>query len=241
MEYKGICDIGLQRKVNQDAIFMAVRGETGLFCVADGLGGHSHGERASGLIVHELEVWWKCFCEEEYNDDFSRMMVALNRVLEEANMKIYQMSGGREICGSTVVALFIYRGKYGVLSAGDSRVYLYKGWRAEQLTVDEVWENQIHLSMGEKEEWRHLNKGKLVNAIGIRKEARITSFTDSIKNGTVFMLCSDGLYKMMPERALYKYLKKCRRYSPDVVADRMLEKVYDGGAADNVSAVLIRV
>ncbi len=241
MEYKGVCDIGLKRRVNQDAIFMAAKGETGLFCVADGLGGHSHGERASGEIVCRLAEWWKNFRDEDYADGFLGMMFALNQVLVKANENIYRMSDEGEICGSTAVVLFICGGRYGVLSAGDSRAYLCRRFRVKQVTVDEVWENQIDLFVSEEEKRLHPNRGKLTNAIGIGKEARITSTTNSIRKGAVFMLCSDGLYKMMAEHALYGYLKKCRRSSLDVIADRMMKKVYDGGATDNISVVLIKV
>ena len=47
MEYRGVCDIGLGRTINQDAVFMAARGEIGLFCVADGMGSTEYGELAS--------------------------------------------------------------------------------------------------------------------------------------------------------------------------------------------------
>lgn len=241
MEYSGVCDIGQKRTVNQDAVFMAANGETGIFCVADGMGGHSHGERASGEIVRELEVWWENFREEDYNGEFSRMMFTLNQVLERANEAIYKMGNAQEICGTTVIVLFIHCGKYGVLSAGDSRIYLCRCLRVEQLTVDEVWENQIDLSLSEQEKRLHPNCGKLVNAIGIAKEARITSVTNLTQAGSIFMLCSDGLYKMLPERSLRRYLKKCRRYPLDAMADKMLRDVYDRGAKDNVSVILVKM
>lgn len=241
MEYKGVCDIGLKRTVNQDAVFMAAKGETGLFCVADGLGGHSHGERASGEIVHSLEKWWKNFREGDYVDGFSEMMFALNQVLVKTNENIYQMSGEREICGSTVVVLFIHGERYGVLSAGDSRVYLCRGFRVKQITVDEVWENQIGLAVKGSQQRYHPDRGKLTNAVGIEKEARITSITDSVKTGTIFMLCSDGVYKMLSSCSLRRHLEKCRQYSLDATVNRIMTEVYERGAEDNASAVLVKV
>lgn len=241
MEYRGVCDIGLKRTINQDAVFMAAKGETGLFCVADGMGGHNHGEWASGEIVRELKDWWNHFREEDYDSEFSRMMSALNKVLEKANQDIYQMSDGQEICGSTVVLLFIHRERFGVLNVGDSRVYLCKSLKVELLTVDEVWENQIGLTLGEDERRLHPNWGKLVNAIGVAQEVGITSMTDLVRSGMVFMLCSDGVYKMLPEKQLRGYLRKSWRYPFDTIMEKMMKKVYDGGAKDNASVVLVRV
>lgn len=241
MEYQGVCEVGLERTMNQDAIFMGANGDTGLFCVADGMGGHSHGERASREIVDGLEQWWEGFQASAYDYDFSRMIYALNQVLEKANRNIYKMAGSGQICGSTAVVLFVYRGRYGILSAGDSRIYLCDRSRVRQLTVDEVWENQVNLRLSNRVKKQHPNWGKLVNAIGIAEDVRITSSTDQGREGMMFMLCSDGLYKMLPERLLHSYLRKSRRDSLAVTVSRMMGKVYDNGAKDNVSVVLVRV
>lgn len=241
MEYRGVCEIGLERTMNEDSVFMAAEGEIGLFCVADGMGGHSHGERASREITDGMAGWWKNFRESAFDCDFSRMIYSLNQVLERANQKIWQMSGGREISGSTAVVLFIYRGRYGILNAGDSRIYRCDRTQVKQLTVDEVWENQISLSVSNWVKRQHPNRGKLVNAVGIAEDARITSSTDQTYTGMIFMLCSDGLYKMCPERIIAKYLKKCRHHSLDASLDSMLKKVYGEGARDNISVILVRV
>lgn len=241
MEYRGICDIGLERTMNQDAIFMAADGDIGLFCVADGMGGHSHGERASREIVDTLALWWKEFQESAYDYDFSRMMYSLNQVVEKANRAIHRMTEGRQISGSTVVVLFICQERYGILSAGDSRIYLCDWARVRQLTVDEVWENQVNLNLNSRVKKQHPNRGKLVNAIGIAEDVRITSSTDQSRGGMTFMLCSDGLYKMCSDRFIARTLKECRRGALDVIVSKLLRKVYEGGAKDNISIVLVRV
>ncbi len=241
MEYKGVCDIGLERTINQDAVFMAAEEEIGLFCVADGMGGHSHGERASREVADGMAGWWKGFRETDFDCDFSRMIYSLNQVLEKANRNIWQMSGGREISGTTAVALFVYRGRYGILSAGDSRIYRCDRARVKQMTVDEVWENQTNLAVSNRMKRHHPNRGKLVNAIGIAEDVRITSSTDQTQPGMVFMLCSDGLYKMCPERIMEKYLKKCRRSPLNTALDSLIKKIYEGGAKDNFSVILVRI
>lgn len=241
MEYRGICDTGLQRTMNQDAIYMAAENDIGLFCVADGMGGHSHGERASREIVDNIALWWENFQESYYDYDFSRMIYSLNQVLEKANRNIYRMSGDRQISGSTVVVLFICHERYGILSAGDSRIYLCDRGRVRQLTVDEVWENQVNLNVSSRVKKRHPNRGKLVNAIGIAEDVRITSSTDQGRDGMTFMLCSDGLYKMCSDRVIARALKECRRGALDEVVNKLIKKVYEGGAKDNTSVILVRI
>lgn len=240
MEYRGVCDIGLERTINQDAVFMAAEGEIGLFCVADGMGGHSHGEWASKEVADGMAGWWRSFGETDYDCDFSRMMDSLNQVLERANRNIWQQSGP-EIRGTTAVVLFVYRGRYGILSAGDSRIYRCGRRQMKQMTVDEVWENQANLAVSNRAKRVHPNRGKLVNAIGIAENVRITSSTDRAHSGMIFLLCSDGLYKMCPERTVARYVRRYRRGSLDAVLIGLLKKVYKAGARDNISAVLVRI
>ena len=57
MEYSGVCAVGKKRNVNQDAILSETHDDMGLFVVADGMGGHSHGELASRCIVDEMKKW----------------------------------------------------------------------------------------------------------------------------------------------------------------------------------------
>lgn len=241
MEYRGICDIGLARKINQDAIFMATEDDIGLFCVADGMGGHSHGEQASREIVDDLHIWWKNFRESAYDYDFSRMIYSLNQTLEKANRNIYRIACNRQISGSTAVVLFLCHGQYGILSAGDSRIYLCDRAQVRQLTVDEVWENQVNLNMSSRVKKQHPNRGKLVNAIGALEDVRITSSTDQGREGMMFMLCSDGLYKMCSDRVIAKALKGCRRRALDEVIGELLKKVYEGGAKDNISVIIVKM
>lgn len=240
MVYQGICEVGLQRKINQDAVYMVADGENGLFCVADGMGGHSHGERASKEVVSALSLWWQEFRESSYSGGFSAAFYSLRQTLAAASKRIFYMSAEGEVCGTTAVVLFIFRGQYGILNAGDSRVYLCSGFRVRSLTVDEVWENQPSNTLGSEEKRKHPNFGKLVNALGIAEQAHISGSTDIVRPGMVFLLCSDGLYKMCSECVIVRALRKCRKGSIDEIKNRLISQAYKGGAKDNVSVILIK-
>ena len=56
IEYLGLCENGLVRKVNQDAVLLKINEYAGLFVVADGMGGHSNGEIASKMIIQSMEM-----------------------------------------------------------------------------------------------------------------------------------------------------------------------------------------
>ncbi len=241
MEHVEICDIGKVREINQDAILAVSREKTGLFAVADGMGGYNRGEEASQYIIQVLENWWVNFRPEYFEDDYKRMIYSLKQQLEQINRDIYQNYNNGSICGATVVILFVYQDMYGIIYAGDSRAYLYWERQIKQLTIDEVWENQPALTIREKKKnWKQCH-GKLVNAIGIREEMQCRIITDKVEKNMIFLLCSDGLYKYCPEKYLRKYLKKTKREELEYICADLLDEVYRGEAKDNVSIVLVKI
>lgn len=240
MKFAARSDAGKVRMINQDAIFAANNREAGIFLVADGMGGHSHGEKASQLIAGKMEEWWSCFLPENYNNDFMRMIIGLKQAVQQANRQIFEEYNKRDICGSTIALLFIYKRFYGILFAGDSRIYAYHKWTFRQITTDEVWENQPGLLPFEKQEHWDRCHGRLYNAVGIRKEMQCRIVTDIWKPGMVFLICSDGLYKYCSKPLLKKYLKQAsRKKIPHICADALWNSVCETEAGDNISMILV--
>ncbi|GFI19436.1 serine/threonine phosphatase stp [Lachnospiraceae bacterium] len=242
MEYAGISEKGLIREINQDAILMRSDVSAGLFAVADGMGGHSHGEKASQLIIKELSVWWENFQPSSYDGEFMRMTASIKQAVEYANREIYINYNKKVICGSTIVLLFIYKNQYCILYAGDSRVYQYRGSLWKLLTIDETWENQIDLSVWQKKDLKNPNYGKLVNAIGVRGNMQCRILTGQLKRKDSFLLCTDGLYKFCSDRYLKLCMKKSRRIMHlEDICQKMLDRVYGNGAGDNISFIVVKV
>lgn len=243
VEYCGVSDKGEKRDVNQDAIFMDARENMALFAVADGMGGYQHGEAASGAIVAEMRKWWEELSGEGGREAFDEMAYMLKQRLELANRIIYEKYNASGICGSTVVVLFIYGRNYCIYSSGDSRIYYLSGWIWKQLTVDDVWENQPEISSGysKGELKQHVNYGKLLHAIGISESMAVNGKTDLLKSGDCFLLCSDGLYKMCREKDMKKTVRDYKSGKDgQKLLEQLLQKVYENGARDNVSIVMVR-
>ncbi len=242
--YFGICDKGLKREVNQDSLLMAARREQGmyLFAVADGMGGHADGELASRALTEGLKAWADGFRPELFGGNFRNMTISLQNRIEEINRKIYMEYNRSQVCGSTCVALFIYGDAYGVFSAGDSRIYLHRGFKTVSLMTDDVWENQVSVqeALTGKQIKNHPNFGKLVNAVGTGKEVSLSVRTDLLKKGDAFLLCSDGLYRYCPEKYLKKTLRGLAKGNLQESAKELLAKAYGQGAGDNVSVVLVK-
>lgn len=241
LEYAGRSDIGKVREINQDAFGMFQKEDAGLFVVADGMGGYANGEKASQTVVAELSNWWNSFSPVLFGYEFQRMMSSIEQVIEYANEIIYTQYNQNEICGTTIVVLFIYQNYYGILYAGDSRCYMAQGRKWDTLTVDDVWENQPSVSKQERMMPAHPNRGKLVNAIGVHKHVSCRMITDVLDKGTVFVLCSDGLYKFCQDRDLRNRARKCKNEKMmEQGIETLIKMAYDNGAKDNITVVLVK-
>ena len=244
MDYEivGLCETGLKRKTNQDAVFWAKNSEAAICMVADGMGGHEHGEIASNLIRQTVAAYWDGFCLDHTPKALRVILETIRCELQKANKTLYQKYGKTSVCGSTLVLLLCYLDQYGIICAGDSRVYRKKGFSFRQITVDDVWENQSGLSEELRTDLSHPNRGKLVNAFGADLDLRVRVVTNELAGGEIFLICSDGLYKMCPEKRIKAAMGKARK-GGDHMKLALLDlkaKIEAAGARDNFSIIMLR-
>ena len=242
--YRSFCDVGLKRQTNQDSIYTYANPQDNmyLFVVADGMGGHMQGEKASGAITGALSEWCASFDSKVYGFDFQRIVVALQNKLQEINGTIFKELNQTQVCGSTCVVLLIYKDCYATLSVGDSRIYQKRGFRFGPITEDDVWENQrkVRDNLTKKQILSHPDYGKLLLAVGVEETVSISRRTDVIKKGDAFLLCSDGLYKFCSENEMKKALKSAAEKNLNTMIERMVAEVYKRGAKDNISVILVK-
>lgn len=246
IRYTAISEIGLKMKENQDAVFCAIEGETGVFLVADGMGGHQDGARASSAIIKKISKWWEKYTASASCSGFFERVDELKKIFFEVNQEIYSQTKKGDICGSTLVALWMYHGAWAVFSCGDSRCYQVKGrWLKKefcQVTTDDVWENQQEMTAGLSEHQIKNNKnyGCLVRAVGVQPAFQCSMQSDQCRDDTLFVLCSDGIYKYCPEEYLRKQtLEALRTGELDQTAEKIRTEVLKNGAGDNLSLILI--
>lgn len=239
----GLTDIGQKRKVNQDSILLrrTEDGKTSLSMVADGMGGHTDGEVASGLIRDFLAEWWDSFDAAEYND-FEAIMNSIQTVVRAANDKIYMEYNNGSICGSTCILMFVHDGCYGIVNAGDSHIYMKRGFSIKSVMTDDVWENQraIREIFTPQQIKNHTNYGKLVNAVGTEDSLSLSLEIGKLKKNDTFILCSDGLYKYCPYKSLKRVLWRANEKNMDECVHFLKEETYKAGAKDNLSLVVVK-
>lgn len=237
-------DRGLCRNVNQDALWASTAGSLGLFVLSDGMGGHSRGELASNAITAEYQAFWQSLMAQPALPDFTTLVGQVQQVILQANEKIFKQYNQGQICGATVVVLLVLQDCYAVFWAGDSRIYSLRGRKYEQLTTDDIWDLQpfIVRNYTKAEIAANPSSGKLTQAVGTSPQLNVHVATDRIADKQTFLLCSDGLFKFCEEKDVKKGMKAAR--SEETIQASLnlyLKKVFDKGAGDNVSAILVQV
>lgn len=231
INYAFLSDVGKKRKVNQDALYVYLDEQWGLFVIADGMGGLSEGERASREIVQFYESWVGQSGKDIGCMPPGTVLTELRRVLSEANEKIMKDTKPGQTCGSTAVILFLREDVLVLVSAGDSRLYeLGKKFflpKLKKLTVDDVWMRE------------GMNSGKLTNAVGISSPLKCHATSDSLKKGHKFLLCTDGVYKYCSEKELALLMQQAKEDDLEQTVGEIRERVYENGAGDNLSMILV--
>ncbi len=224
--------VGCVRSSNQDSY--CINPAAGVWAVADGMGGHNGGERASALIVAALEALPE-------RSVFADKLVALRQAITNANRAIFdEAQANRQQMGSTVVALVIGDGHYAVVWAGDSRAYLNRDKRLDCLTRDHSQAEELVAAgvLDRQDVVGHPSSHVLVRAVGVLPDIEVEQIHGQIADDDVFLLCSDGLYNLVSEAEMAKLIDT-REF--DRASEQLVELGLERGAPDNITVCLISV
>ena len=245
IEYTGFSDKGNSRKgINQDAILMLVSGDVGLFAVCDGIGGLNAGEKASREAISAVHNYWMDQDPDIEGYTIERIRKDLEQIIFRVNDRLVNTTPRT---GTTIVLLILVKNEYEVLWAGDSRCYRLS-WKEPdvliRLTEDHVWENDSGFTEGltEKEIAEHKFRGRITNALGLRRPGRIDRISGKADSGEAFILCSDGIYKYVDEEVLFERGRNLMETDLlETVSEDIRREVSRNGAGDNLSLLLVRV
>jgi protein phosphatase len=199
-----------------------------IMAVADGMGGHNRGDVASSDALHNLEFYFHDLptglSPESIKDKFEDWLVSINNIIDSKGRSDEQYKG----MGTTLVGLAFYEGQFYTLNCGDSRLYRFRDGDLTQLTSDHSLSNMLGSS-------QHSNV--ITNCIGGGATSSfidIVNITDDIKEGDVYMLCSDGLTDMLPDSIIYTLLAE----GSD--ANTLCDAAVAAGGLDNVSCCVLQ-
>lgn len=229
-EHAVLTHVGCVRSVNEDAF--VERAHDGLWAVADGMGGHRGGKWASATLAESVR-------SIDLPEGPGAGDEALVRAVDAANTRI--VMAGREagqLSGSTLAALLVRDGRFSVRWAGDSRVYLLRADRLSQLTTDHSQVQQFvdQGLLSEEDARSHPLGHVLTRAVGVHDRVVLDRRSDAVQADDVFLLCSDGLTRMVSEAEIAAMLGRRR---PEDAADRLLRLALQRGAPDNVTLIVV--
>jgi protein phosphatase len=226
-------DVGKVRKVNEDACL--ARPDEGLWAVADGMGGHSAGDLASGLIVEQMG-------EVDLSGPLSASVTEIERRLIDVNEQLRDLASSRNIStiGSTFAGMVIRDGFGVCLWVGDSRVYRIRDGRIEQVSQDHAFvEDLVEKGILSREDAAgHPQSNLVTRAVGAQENLKVDVEIFELEHEDTYVLCSDGLDKEVPESDIVDVVM---REQPEVLSTQLVEEALERGARDNVTVITITV
>jgi len=243
-------DIGLVRNNNQDSVFSLFstnrsvdeRPDFGLFLVADGMGGHHDGEKASAITAHTvaLQVMTTIFTPLLTGDSTNQPPIseALTTAIEKANLEVIKNvpDGGTTLTSAIIIGDLAY-----VAHVGDSRIYLLTKDSIEQLTRDHsLVQRLIELDQLTPEEAsEHPNKNMLYRALGQNEAVEVDTLTRRLPPKSRLLFCSDGLWNQVEEKDIVEVVKQTT--NPQEACNKLIALANKRGGADNVTVILLQM
>jgi serine/threonine protein phosphatase PrpC len=239
---------GRVRDLNEDVYML--RADRGLFVVCDGMGGAPCGEVASQIaaetIVDQLDAAVEEIggCSRPDEQGYLPRTARLAEAVRRSNQVVYnqaQSDPGRAGMATTVVGAWIKHHIASVAHVGDSRAYLWHNEHLEPLTRDHsLVEEQIRAGLLDREESAQITHHNiLVRVLGRECDVDVDVKEVPVQSGDYLLLCSDGLTRMVSERALADAILHLRH--PQKICEYLIDTANQCGGADNITVVVVEV
>jgi protein phosphatase len=244
----GASDVGRKRNHNEDSLLC--NNELGLYAVADGMGGHLGGERASRMAVEilerEIEGVHRAGQLDVKPEDVPvggphPVSGILRRAVVEADRHIYEAAlANPELAGmgTTLTTLLFSRGYVYMGHVGDSRAYLYRNGHARQLSEDHSWiQEQVRAGLISPEEAKESRfRNIITRSVGFEPSVEPDLHGLAVQSGDCFVLCSDGLSNYLSVDEIAQVLTA--HFYRDV-ANVFVDLANERGGDDNVTCLVI--
>jgi serine/threonine protein phosphatase PrpC len=226
-----VTDPGRTRRHNEDAYVI----EPPLFAIADGMGGAQAGEVASRLATAALK--------EGHPNGGGEQRIA--DLIQEANRRVYDRSSSdpnTSGMGTTITVALVEQDTVAFGHVGDSRAYLIRDAEMEQLTEDHSLVNELLKTgkLSREEAETHPQRSVITRALGTDPDVDVDTFSVRAENGDLFLLCSDGLTDMVPEKSILDVVER-NRDDIDGALRALVKEANRGGGQDNITVVAFEI
>ncbi len=235
--------VGLKRQHNQDNGVACP--ETGLFLLADGMGGHSGGETASQIAIQTIPEFLKENIPTQEEWDPKEM---LRNAIQAANAAIYQKSieiPELQGMGTTATVLFFSHRLLIVGQVGDSRCYFFRPDCIWQLTKDHsLVQEKFRAGLITRAQMRtDKMKNVITRSVGFEPQLNIDLFEKKVNPGDVFLVCTDGLSGFVEDSLILEVVASHLFETGDIqsATEALIGLANQKGGEDNVTVILIQV
>jgi protein phosphatase len=245
-------DVGRVRDHNED-VLLAFTGELagleampnlGLFVVADGMGGHSLGERASGIAARALarsvldQILPSLLADPHADTERPLLKDVMENAMTAANAAVVNSVPE----GGTTLTCALVIGEQVVLShVGDSRAYIITQDTFEQVTRDHSLVRRLQ-ELGQitaDEAAVHPQRSVLYRAVGQGEGLEVDTLSRRLPPGAALLLCSDGLWGLVPDHKILEVVRSAP--TPQVACDELVAAANAAGGPDNITAIMVQL
>ncbi len=244
--------VGIQRDHNEDTLFSLTsnlasdegKKQFGLFIVADGMGGHENGEIASSIAVSELTSF---VINNIYlpilSTQSNHTQLSIHEILRSGMIHAHQSIKKEAIGGGTTLTAVLILGDQMINAhVGDSRLYIIdKEGNIQLLTHDHSMVKRL-VDIGQispEQASTHPQRNVLYRALGQGDPFEPDIATFPCKPGSILVLCSDGLWGVVPELDMKDIILSTPE--PQLASQTLIQRANAAGGPDNISVIIIRV
>lgn len=244
--------VGQQRDHNEDSLFTLTTTLTsdysnipfGFYIVADGMGGHQHGEVASEIAVRSVasyviqKLYFNLVSVNPPSPEQPLHEMMQDGVRKAHRAIVEQVPGG----GTTLTAVLILGDRVTIAHVGDSRTYaINSGGRMEVLTRDHSLVKRL-MELGQitaDEAAVHPQRNVLYRALGQGEPFEPDITTIPLPSSGFLLLCSDGLWGVVPDKEIHQLVIDAP--NPQKACQNLIQAANNAGGPDNITAVLIKL
>lgn len=220
---------GIKRDHNEDTY--GVNDEDKIWLVADGMGGHDHGEVASAMARDSILYYFNA------GKSLKDSIIKANQIIIDSSFE----RGADLPMGTTVVILNVVDNNYKIAWVGDSRIYKFSENQLQAITTDHSYVQElVDQSLITAEQARtHPHRNVVTQALGVtdNSEIRVALSEGEIQVGDKFLLCSDGLTEEVSDEEIAEVMQQ--KLHPQEITDQLIIKALESGGSDNITVIVL--
>lgn len=236
IQFAGGTDIGKKRENNEDNYLI----KNNLFIVADGLGGHTSGEKASQIAVSAVNEF---FSKSKISSKTNIENLMRTALLEADRAVLSMAKTDPELhgMGTTMIVAFLNKQTLHIAHVGDVRGYLIRNKKIKQLTKDHSVAAELvrHGHLQASELRSHPMRNRLLRAIGHGGGDNPDYNSAILQTRDCIILCSDGLWDMLTDEEIKEIIMESQDAQTNVMT--LIERANHAGGNDNITGVVIRI